>query len=170
MMALTEEEKNMSAESLEEKISLLQELLKEKSKTESHDLLDGLGYLFRSGMALRSYQAEEIFGTKHLEKDCPELVKKTPRYLYVGTGLLRDQITEVEYQPALLNVGAADIRKMILNGEDLAANKINALPSGPMGLPQYAHALKSGILKHDIRGYYVDPKYNIEELLQDDLS
>lgn len=164
MIYLTEEERKMSVEELVEKIAVLQNLIQDKEGIDSQNLLNDLNYLFRRGMALRKYHVEEIFGTTSLAEQFPDLITISGSYLYTGTDKLRAQMTGVDYKPQLLNIGAEDIRTMILGGEKLATKTINALPPGPMDIPQYVHGLKSGILKHDIRGYYVDPKVDIEDL------
>lgn len=134
-------------------------------------LTTDLYYLFRDGMELRTKHIEDIFGTSILDRAHPNLIVKTKQYTYRGTDLLKQQIPEeLDYDLRKFKVESPDIYYIYKSDSKLSASVLNSLPKASNGTDQSTHAILSGVLKVDSRGYYFDPEavkqLEIEEYLE----
>lgn len=122
-------------------------------------LTPDLYYLFRDGMSLRKKHLEDIFGTAILDKAHPNLITKSKQYAYEGTDLLKQSIPdELDYDFEQFKTNSPDIYYLFKTDGDLKASALNNLPRAEDGKEQTSHALLSGVLKLDTRGYYFDPE------------
>lgn len=154
----------MNIEEIDKQIEELQRKRQSITLEGLDDTISKYNYLFRAGMALRKYHIEELFNTTDLPNLYPDLFENTDNYLIRGTPKLRDQIKTIPRTYPFFKIAAADINRMLKEGEPLNTAKINSLPKGPNGTSQSINAMVAGILKYDDRGYYLDPKVNKEEL------
>lgn len=134
-------------------------------------LTTDLYYLFRDGMELRTKHIEDIFGTSILDRAHPDLIEKTKQYTYRGTDLLKQRIPEgLDYDLRKFKVESPDIYYIYKSDSKLGASVLNSLPKASDGTDQSTHAIMSGILKVDSRGYYFDPEavkqLEIEEYME----
>lgn len=118
-----------------------------------------LYYIFRDGMALRKKHVEDIFGTSILDRAHPNLITKSKQYAYEGTDLLKQEVPdELDYDFEQFKTKSPDIYYLYKTDRDLSAAVLNNLPRTGDGKEQTSHALLSGVLKIDTRGYYFDPE------------
>lgn len=134
-------------------------------------LTTDLYYLFRDGMELRKKHVEDIFGTSILDKAHPNLIERTKQYTYRGTDLLKKQIPkELDYDLRKFKIESPDIYYIYKTDSKLSASVLNSLPKASDGIDQSTHAILSGVLKVDSRGYYFDSEaveqLEIEEYLE----
>ena len=122
-------------------------------------LTTDLYYLFRDGMELRTKHIEDIFGTSILDRAHPNLIEKTKQYTYRGTDLLKQGVpNDLNYDLRKFKVESSDIYYIYKSDSKLSASVLNSLPKASDGTDQSTHAILSGVLKVDSRGYYFDPE------------
>lgn len=114
--------------------------------------------LFREGMALRKYQIELLFGSTHiLQIEQDKLVTGDDYLIRATESFIEQANNKVEYSPMQFIKASPDIYEKFKNDQKLNAKELRELPLNLMNNNQIAEALRSGILKHDSRGYYIDP-------------
>lgn len=118
--------------------------------------------LFREGMILRQHHIKRAFGNTDILVIEENLLRVTDQYAVVATDKLLERMPDsFEYYPELLVRESPDILELYLNGEDLVGSVLNNLPKNDFGRDQIIQAFRSGVLKYDTRGYYLDRKGRI---------